>query len=196
MKRRIVWKRVFVLVGAALALCVIAIVTLLTLGQPLLGMLRAGMWDADPARAQAAAREMLTYELPDGYAETKVRTVGGVETGIMVTNSQEPTSLILFQPIEEGIRETEAWRRRYEERWFNELDQRRFEVRTVEIRQMQIAGVDTPVRFMDGTDKSGQQVKLAACIVSGGAGDVLVGVLTSAATWNIEEVNAFLGSIQ
>jgi hypothetical protein len=196
MKRRIVWKRLLLLVGGALGLCIIGIVALLALGQPLLGAVRAAMWSVDPARAQAAAREMLDYELPNGYAETKVRTVGSVETGIMITSAQQPASLIVLQHMEEGIRETESWRRRYEERWYNELDQRRYQVRTVEIRAMQIAGTSTPVRFLEGTDKNGEQVKLAVCIVPGKAGDVLVGMLTSADTWDLEEVEAFYRSIQ
>ncbi len=196
MKRRIVWKRVLVLVGGLLGLCVLGIVALLVLGQPLLGMVRATMWSIDPARAPVAAREMLDYELPDGYAETSVRTVAGVDTGIMITNSQLPASLIVLEPMEEGIRETEAWRTRYEERWYNELDQRRYDVRTVEIRQMEIAGVSTPVRFLEGTDGNGEQVKLAACIVPGKGGDVLVGMLTSADAWNLEEVEAFFRSIR
>jgi hypothetical protein len=196
MKRRIVWKRVLLLVAGALGLCVIGIVALVALGQPLLGAVRAAMWSVDPARAQVAAHQMLDYELPDGYAETKVRTVGSVESGIMITSAQQPASLIVFQHMEEGIRETESWRRRYEERWYNELDQRRYQVQTVEIRPMQIAGTSTPVRFLEGTDKNGQQVKLAVCIVPGKAGDVLVGMLTSAEAWNLEEVEAFYRSIQ
>lgn len=196
MKRRIVWKRVLVLVGGVLGLCVIAIIALLVLGQPLLGMVRAAMWTDDPARARAAAREMLDYELPTGYTETRVRTVADIDAAIMMTSAQEPVNLIVFQVMEEGIRDTESWRRRYEERWFNELDQRRYDVQTVEIRQMQVAGADTPVRFLDGTDKNGQPVKLAVCIVPGKGGDVLVGMLTSAETWNIQQVEAFFRSIR
>ncbi len=196
MKRKIVWKRVLVLVGGLLGLCVLGIVALLSFGQPLLGVVRAAMWTADPARAHAAAREMLDYVLPEGYEEAKVRSVSNTVTAVMMTNSDDPASLIVLQAMEEGVRETESWRTRYEERWYNELDQRRYEVRTVEIRQMQIAGASILLRFLEGNDKSGGEVKLAVCIVPGKAGDVLVGMLSSADTWNIEEVNAFFGSIQ
>ncbi len=195
MKRRIMWKRVLVLVGGVAGLCVLGIVALYFLGQPLLGAVRAAMWTTDPTRAHAAALEMLDYQLPTGYEETRVRSAGDAATSVMITNPQQPTNLIVMEGMVEGIRETEAWRTRYEERWYNELDQRRYDVRTVEIRQIQIAGISTPVRFLEGTDKNGQQVKLAVCIVPGKAGDVLVGMLTSADTWNIEEVNAFLSSI-
>ncbi len=195
MKRRIVWKRVLALVAGTVGLCVLAIAALYYLGQPLLGAVRAAMWTADPARAQAAAGEMLDYQLPAGYEETKVRSVGDAASSVMITNAQQPANLIFIEGVVEGIRDAEAWRTRYEERWYNELDQRHYDVRTVEIRQMQIAGVSTPARFLEGTDKNGQQVKLAVCIVPGKAGDVLVGMLTRADTWNIEEVNAFFGSI-
>ncbi len=196
MKRRIVWKRVLALAGGLLGVCVLGIVALLTLGQPLLGAVRASMWIADPARAHVVAREMLDYQLPDGYVESKVRRAANLDTGVMITSSQYPADLIVLEAVENGIRETESWRQRYEERWHNELDQRRYEVRTVEIRQMQIAGNLTPVRFLEGTDSKGQQVRLAVCIVPGKAGDILVGMLRSADTWNIEEVNAFFSSIR
>lgn len=195
MKRRIVWKRVLALAAGGLGICVLGIAALYYLGQPLLGAVRAAMWTVDPARAHAAAGEMLDYQLPAGYEETKVRSAGEAATAVMIVNPQQPANVIVMEGVVAGIRETETWRTRYEERWHNELDQRRYEVRTVEIRQMQIAGISMPVRFLEGTDQNGQQVKLAVCIVPGKAGDVLVGMLTSADTWKIDEVNGFFGSL-
>ncbi len=196
MKRRIVWKRVLVLVAGVLGLCVLGIAALFYLGQPLLGVVRAAMWTADSAAAHTAAHEMLEYQLPAGYEETKVRSVGDAAVAVMITNSERPANFILLEGVVQGIRETEQWRTRYEERWYNEVDQRRYDVQTVEIRQIQVAGALTPVRFLEGTDRNGQPVNLVVCIVPGKAGDVLVGMLGSADDWDAEEVNVFLRSIQ
>jgi hypothetical protein len=115
---------------------------------------------------------------------------------VLITSSRNPGDLILLQSVVDGIRQEESWRKSYEESWSNDLDGHRYRVRTVEIREMHIAGTATPVRLLEGTDESGRPVKEAVCILPGKAGDVLVGMMSGVDTWNIEQVQAFYGSIR
>jgi hypothetical protein len=196
MKRRIVWKRLLILAGGVFGVCLLGIVALFTVGRPLLSKFRASMWKTDPVLAQEAARAMLDYQLPAGYTETKLLRVQNAAAAVIITNPQHPGDILLLQSLPDGIREEEAWRKRYEERWSNDLDGHRYRVRTVEIRTLQIDGAAIPVRLLEGTDEQGKPVKQAACILPGKTGEVLVAVMGRSGSWDFNLVEEFYRSIQ
>lgn len=196
MKRKILWKRVLILVGGLVAFLLLLFVALFTFGRPLLSAIRASMWTVDPARSQQAARAMLDYQLPEGYTETKLLSVQGSNAAVLMTNRQRPGDMILLSSIPDGIRSNDTWRERYELGWSDDLDGHRYEVRTVEVREIQIGGGPIPLRLLEGVDESGRQVIQAVCILPGKTGDVLVAMMSSTDTWNPGMVEAFYQSIQ
>ncbi len=196
MKRKILWKRLLILVGGVLVICLLGVVALFTVGRSLLSTLRAAAWTEDPLQARQAAQAMLAYQLPAGYAETKLLKVQGYTAGVLIPSSQRPGDLILLQSMVAEVRENESYRKRYEEGWSKDLDGHRYQVHTLEIRQMRIAGADVPLRLLDGTDESGRQVKQAVCILPGKAGDVLVAMMSSVETWDQGVVDTFFQSLK
>lgn len=196
MKRKIAWKRVWILISLVLFACLLGVAALFTLGRPLLSRLRAALWTVDPEHSRQAAQALMDYQLPAGYAETKVLTVQGSTLSVIAADPSHPGDMIFFQSIVDGVRQNVAWRTRYEETWSNDLDGHRYKVRTVEIREMRIGGNAIPVRLLDGEDESGKEVKQAVGILPGKAGDVLVAVMSSAGTWNFSQVEAFFYSIK
>jgi hypothetical protein len=196
MKRKIVWQRVLILLGLLFAICLLGVAALFTLGKPLLSAMRASLWTADPERSRQAAQAMLDYQLPKGYTETKVLNIQGDYSSVIASLQGQPGNIIFFQSIVEGVRQNEGWRKRYEESWSNDLNGHRYQVRTVEIREMQVGGNTIPVRMLEGQDENGKPVKQAVCILPGKVGDVLVAVMSAADTWNFSQVETFFNSIQ
>ena len=196
MKRKIIWQRVLILIGLLLAICLLGVAALFTLGKPLLSAMRASLWTADPARSRQAAQAMLDYQLPKGYTETKVMNIQGDYSSVIASYQGQPGNIIFFQSMVAGVRQNEGWRKRYEESWSSDLDGHRYRVQTVEVREMKIGENTIPVRLLEGQDENGKPVKQAVCILPGKVGDVLVAVMSTADSWDFSQVETFFQSIR
>ncbi|MBK9924488.1 MAG: hypothetical protein IPP66_04275 [Anaerolineales bacterium] len=192
---KISWKRVFILLGALVGICLIASVALFIFGRPVADALRARLWKTDPKLAAQVAHQMIDYDLPPAYQELKFLDMGSSADTVMIANLEQPADFILITQVPDGILATE-YQTGVEEKWSREISEHHYDTHTVSTQAVTVRGLPTTLRIMEGTDENGRPIRQGVCMFTGKSGDVLLVLVAGQDTWDQTMVEQFLQSIR
>lgn len=194
---KVIWKRVALLLGGALAVCGLAGLTIYTLQNPLRSALNAMYWKTDPAQAAKAARALVDFDLPPGYQPEKLmRLKGEMAMAVILTSQDHPDNLIIISQTPDGILANEAWRTKYEVRGAHQIAGELYDTETVDTITTTVRGQPTVLRLLEGIDQDGQAVRQLACMFRGKSGEILLVMVASESSWDQALVERFLRSIR
>lgn len=194
---KIIWKRVALLLGGALALCGLTSLAIYAFQEPLRTALNAMYWKTDPAQAAEAARALVDFDLPPGYQPEKLmRPKGEIALAVILASQAHPGDLIIISQTPDGILANEAWRTKYEVRGAHQVAGQFYDTETVDTTAATVRGQPTTLRLLEGLDQNGQAVRQLACMFRGKSGEILLVVVASRSTWDQAMVENFLDSIR
>jgi hypothetical protein len=192
---KISWKRVFILIGAALGICLLASVALYMFGRPVTDALRARLWKTDPQLAAQMAHEMMDYDLPPDYQELKVLDMGSGANDVIIAQLEKPENFILIQQAPDGLLNTE-YQAGAEEKWSREIAEHHYDTHTVSSQALTVRRQPTTLRILEGTDENGRSIRQAVCMFTGKTSDLLLVMVADQDTWDQTLVDQFLQSIR
>ena len=192
---KILWKRVVVLLGAVVGICLLLSVALYTFGRPAFYALRARLWKTDPQLAAQVAHQIMDYDLPPTYQELKVLNEGSNSALVMIAHLEQPADFILIEQAPNGILATE-YQTGVEEKWSRNIAEHHYDTHTVSTQAVTVRSQPTTLRILEGTDETGRPIRQAVCMFTGKSGDVLVVLVAGQDTWDQTLVDQFLQSIR
>ena len=192
---KISWKRVFILLGALVGICLLVSAAVYIFGRPIVDAVRARLWKADPQLAAQVAHKMTDYDLPSGYEELKFSDMGSGTAIVMISHLERPADFILIQRVPDGVLGTE-YQTEVEEKWSREIAEHHYDTRTISTQSMTVRGQATTLRILEGTDENGRPIRQAVCMFMGKDSDILVVMVAGQDTWDQALVEQFLQSIR
>lgn len=192
---KISWKRVFMLLGALVGICLLISVALYMFGRPVTDALRARLWKSDPQLAAQVAHEMIEYDLPPAYQELKVLDMGSGTAEVIIAHLEQPENFILIQQAPDGVLGTE-YQTGVEEKWSRDIVEHHYDTHTISTQEMVVRGQATTLRILEGTDENGRLIRQVVCMFTGKGSDLLLVLVAGQDTWDQVLVEQFLQSIR
>lgn len=194
-RQRIRWNRIVILIAGVAILCGLC-AGIWALAPNIRRGLFSMFWKTDPQQAAQAAQKMLDYDLPPGYQELRVLNIQGEYAAVMIVHRERPSDAIFIGGLTDGIIDNDQWRANYERGLAREMGDRLLNMREIGTQETTVRGQPTTIRYFEGTDESGRQVKQAICAFAGKGKDLLMGIVASQETWDQAIVDGFLQSIR
>jgi hypothetical protein len=194
-KGKISWKRVSILIGGLIGICLLISVALFVFGRPMYYSLRARFWKTDPQLAAQVAHRMIEYDLPATYKELKVLDMGSGTATVMIANLKKPADFILIEQAPDGILATE-YQTDTEEKWSRDIAEHHYDTHTVSTQAVMVRGQSTHLRIMEGTDENHRPIRQAVLMLTGKSSAILLVVVAGQDTWDQSLVERFLQSIR
>jgi hypothetical protein len=192
-------KWIWIGLGAATLFCLcavgVAVLVFMRIGQ----QFRDGM-KTDPQGASEAAHAIADYELPAGYEEkiamdffAYTMVMMGPKTSDSLSSSDKPMIMLAqFQVATNQQQMEEQMRRSFEQ----QSGRRGLQMKVVEVKKMTIRGEEVDVTTFEGTDSNGFVMRQLITTFPGKDGTAILMIMGLAQTWDKEEIDKFIESIQ
>lgn len=182
------------IVGGLLALCCIAAIVVAIFVQ------RAGEQFAEgfdnPEAAAETAAEIVTYDLPPGFAEEGAMSFFGIDTVFISSDTND--SVIMFMAFPEMFAGNEAeMQQQMEDAMAENIGQEGISMQFVESRNVVINDSNTTVNIFEGTDENGTLVRQATAIFESNSGKPsMLMVFAPANRWESADLDGFIESLR
>lgn len=189
-------KWIWIGLGVALFLCCCAAAAAILVFGGIGRSIQEGM-TTDPQSISKTLREMVDYDLPDGYQERL-----GMDFGFYTIAMIGPVSyvsdepLILFAQFSGFGMSQEQMEQQLRQSFEQQSGRRGLEMRLVDVRQMTIRGNETDVAIYEGADDSGVAMRQLIASFPGKEGTVILMVMGDPSAWDAQVIDDFILSIR
>lgn len=191
-------KIILAIVGVLAVLCCLGVLVMTLAGGWFANSMAQGITD-DPAKAAELGKQIVEYEVPDGYEEKGGMDMMGFRMVIIGPENKNAGLVLMLMGLPNMGGDPDAMRQQMEQ----SLGQSQggssgnnITWTSSEEEEMTIRGQDVTVLIQEGEDEAGDKFKQLSGVFEGPNGVVMLMALSPLDDWDDEVVAAFIESIK